>query len=501
MREGHAGAVMCAYNRINGVYACENRDTLTTILEHQFGFEGFVVSDWGATHSTVAAANAGLDMEMGVGPGQFFSAPLKAAVQAGQVPIARLDDMVTRIVRTMFEVGIFDHPAATEPGASLSNVSRPRDVSLARTISEDGTVLLENRHHLLPLTGRGKKIAVIGPGAGQQGAEELYNGAGSGHIPELSDKTDVVSPLAGISRRAARRGDVVTYADGTSTPAAVAAARAARVAVVFVGSEDSEGVDRPTLDLSSGNCSITGCVSAPIDQDKLISRVAAANPRTIVVLNTGGPVLMPWLNRIRGLLEAWYPGQQDGAAIAALLFGDVDPSAKLPETFPASRRDLPTQTARQYPGIADSAGTPRAVYSEGLLVGYRWYDAEHIAPLFPFGFGLSYTTFSLHGLHTAAASGHGQVARVSFDVVNTGSRAGADVPQLYVADPRRAGEPPKQRAAHAVRASRFACRDADRQEGLRGMAGPSRGAAIVSRIENSVAPTLPGANRSGDGRR
>jgi beta-glucosidase len=439
-----AGAVMCSYNRINGVYACENRDTLTTILRHQFGFDGFVMSDWGATHSTVAAANAGLDVEMGLGPGQFFSAPLKAAVQAGQVPTARLDEMVTGIVATMFRIGIFDHPAAAEPGASRANVSRRRDVALARTIAEDGTVLLEDRHHVLPLTGRGQKIAVIGPGAGPQGAAQFYNGAGSSHVPELGYRSDVVSPLAAITRRAAARGDVATHTDGSSTAAAVAAARAARVAVVFVGSEDSEGVDRSTLDLGSGNCSITGCVRGPIDQDRLVSRVAAANPHTVVVLNTSGPVLMPWRNRIEGLLEAWYPGQQDGNAIAALLFGDVDPSAKLPETFPASRQDLPTQTARQYPGVADAAGVPQAVYSEGLLVGYRWYDAKRIAPLFPFGFGLSYTTFSLHGLRVAGAGGRGPIAKVSFDVTNTGSRAGAEVAQLYVADPASAGEPPRQ---------------------------------------------------------
>jgi beta-glucosidase len=382
-------------------------------------------------------------MEMGIGAGQFFSAPLKAAVQAGRVPTGRFDEMVTRIVHTMFRIGIFDHPAAAEPGASRANVSRSQDVALARTIAEDGTVLLENRHHVLPLTRRGHKIAVIGPGAGPQGAEEFYNGSGSSHVPEVGDKGDVVSPLAAISRRAAALGDAVTYADGSSTAAAVAAARAARVAVVFVGSQDSEGVDRSTLGLGSGSCSFSGCVSGPIDQDELISQVAAANPRTVVVLNTGGPVLMPWRNRIEGLLEAWYPGQQDGNAIAALLFGDVDPSAKLPETFPASGRDLPTQTGRQYPGVADAGGVPQAVYSEGLLIGYRWYAAKRIAP-FPFGFGLSYTMFSLHGLHVAAGGGRGRIAKVSFDVTNTGSRAGAEVAQLYVADPRSAGEPPRQ---------------------------------------------------------
>jgi beta-glucosidase len=185
-------------------------------------------------------------------------------------------------------------------------------------------------------------------------------------------------------------------------------------------------------------------VANPVDQDSLISQVAAANPRTVVVLNTGGPVLMPWLHQIQGLLEAWYPGQQDGNAIAGLLFGDVDPSAKLTETFPASRKQIPTQTTRQYPGVNNAAGVPQVSYSEGLLVGYRWYDAKHLTPLFPFGYGLSYTTFKLSDLLATPAHANGTLARVSFKVADTGSRAGAEVGQLYVGDPRKTGEPPEQ---------------------------------------------------------
>ena len=444
VKQGHAGSVMCSYNRINGTYACENRDTLTTILKRQFGFTGFVMSDWGGTHSTVAAANAGLDMEMDLEPGQYFTAPLKTAVQDGQVPMSRLDDMVTRIVRTMFAVGIFDHPAATEPAAAAANVQRPQDIALARSLSVEGTVLLKNERQVLPLTGSGKRIEVIGPGAGPAGAQQFYNGAGSGHIPEFGAKPDVVTPLQGITQRALADGDLVTYADGSVPAAATLAAKAADVAIVFVGSEDSEGVDRSTLDLSSGNCSLVGCEPQPVDQDSLISQVAAANPHTIVVLNTGGPVLMPWLNQVEGLLEAWYPGQQDGNAIAALLFGDVDPSAKLPETFPASQSDLPTRTPQQYPGVNDAAGIPHATYSEGMLVGYRWYDVKHITPLFPFGFGLSYTTFALRDLHLSPGRGRPALATATFTVADTGPRLGADVAQLYVTDPRNAGEPPKQ---------------------------------------------------------
>ncbi|MGZ4183714.1 MAG: glycoside hydrolase family 3 C-terminal domain-containing protein [Solirubrobacteraceae bacterium] len=284
---------------------------------------------------------------------------------------------------------------------------------------------------------------MIGPGAGPAGAQQFYNGAGSGHIPESGAKPDVVTPLQGITQRALADGDLVTYADGSVPAAATLAAKAADVAIVFVGSEDSEGVDRSTLDLSSGNCSLVGCQPQPVDQDSLISQVAAANPHTIVVLNTGGPVLMPWLNQVQGLLEAWYPGQQDGNAIAALLFGDVDPAAKVPETFPASRSDLPTPTPQQYPGVNDAAGIPHATYSEGMLVGYRWYDAKHITPLFPFGFGLSYTTFALRDLHLSPG-GRPALATATFTVADTGPRLGAEVAQLYVTDPRNAGEPPKQ---------------------------------------------------------
>ena len=359
--------------------------------------------------------------------------------------MSRLDDMVLRITRTMFRIGLFDHPAAAEPAAAAADVRRPQDVTLARTISENGTVLLKNQGNVLPLTGDGEKIAVIGPGAGPAGAEQFYNGGGSGHIPELGGKPDVVSPLQGIQQRALSQGDTVLYADGTSQLDATATAAAADVAIVFVGAEDSEGVDRSTLDLSSGNCTLAGCTQQPVDQDGLIAQVAAANPHTIVVLNTGGPVLMPWLEQIKGLFEAWYPGQQDGNAIAALLFGDVDPSARLPETFPASQADIPTQTPQQFPGVDDAQGIPHSTYSEGMLVGYRWYDAQAHRAAVPVR-----VRPHLHELRLQAPDGRGRahgsatVATATVEVTNTGSRTGADVPQLYIADPAAAGEPPKQ---------------------------------------------------------
>jgi beta-glucosidase len=436
VKQGQPGAVMCSYNQLNSVYACENPSLLTGALKKEFGFSGFVMSDWGATHSTVAAANAGLDMEMaGSNNGQYFGDALKSAVSNGQVSMTRLNDMVTRIVRSMFADGLFDHPAATEPGGFAAVVNTPAEATLARTIAEQGTVLLKNKDGLLPLDGQGKKIALIGQAAGAAGAEQAYGGGGSSHVP-MAGAVPVVSPQQGITQRGAANGDTVVYADGTSVADAVAAAKAADVAIVYANDSETEGTDRTNLGLNYGTCGLVACAQFPISQDQLIGAVAEANPNTIVVLNTGGPVRMPWLGQVKSVVEAWYPGQEDGNAAAAVLFGDVNPSGKLPETFPVSENDLPTQTTAQYPGVNGHAS-----YSEGLRVGYRWYDSQNIAPLFPFGHGLSYTTFSYSGLRVSrTASGAG----VTMTITNTGKRAGAEVAQVYVAAPAAAGEAPKQ---------------------------------------------------------
>jgi beta-glucosidase len=434
--QGKAGAVMCSYNQLNSVFACENPALLTDALKNEFGFSGFVMSDWGATHSTVAAANAGLDMEMaGSNNGQYFGDALKTAVTNGQVSMPRLNDMVTRIVRSMFADGLFDHHAAPEPDGFTAAVNTPAEATLARTIAQQGTVLLKNKDGLLPLDGQRKKIALIGQAAGSAGAEQAYGGGGSSHVP-LAGAVPVVSPQQGITQRGAANGDTVVYADGTSVADAVAAAKAADVAIVYANDSATEGTDRTNLGLNYGTCGLVACAQFPVSQDQLIGAVAEANPNTIVVLNTGGPVRMPWLGQVKSVVEAWYPGQEDGNAAAAVLFGDVNPSGKLPETFPVSENDLPTQTTAQYPGVNGHAS-----YSEGLRVGYRWYDSQNIAPLFPFGHGLSYTTFSYSGLRVSrTASG----ASVTMTITNTGTRAGAEVAQVYLAAPAAAGEPPKQ---------------------------------------------------------
>jgi beta-glucosidase len=443
IKGGGAMGVMCSYNRINSVYSCQNRSTLGGILDRQFGFSGFVVSDWGATHSTVKSAKAGLDIEMNVSPGTYYGPALQTAIQKHQVSMKTLNGMVLRILRAMFKVGVFNHPPAAQPQAYSNPVSTPAHVNLARQISEEGTVLLKNSGGILPITGTGKTIALIGPAAGQAGAENEYNGEGSGHIPEAGASPNVVSPQTGVTQRAAGSGDAVVYTDGSSMIDAVAAAKVASIAVVVVGDSESEGIDRKNLTLTGGTCTLGGCTPQNVDQNKLIEQVAAANPNTVVVLDTGGPVLMPWLGQIKGLLEAWYPGQEDGNALAALLFGDVDPSGHLPETFPASESQMPIRTTRQWPGVSRSGDPvgPHSTYSEGLLVGYRWFQAKHVKPLFPFGYGLSYTSFKFS--HLRIHPTHGGVV-VNYVLKNTGHRQGADVTQVYVGDPRSAGEPFRQ---------------------------------------------------------
>ncbi|MDQ1704084.1 MAG: beta-glucosidase, partial [Frankiaceae bacterium] len=412
------------------------------VLKKQFGFTGWVMSDWSATHSTVASANAGLDQEQTIGKGTYFSAPLKAAVQAHKVSMARLDDMVFRLMRSLFRVGVFDNPPPAEPAAAAVNVDTAQEKAIALEAAEGGSVLLKNANSQLPLRQLGKRIAVIGDPASPSGAQNFYQGGGSSRVPIAGPNPNVVSPLQAITTRARADGDVVTYANGAATADAVAAATAADVAIVFAGDGNSEGQDRASLAMDGRTCTLFGCVpAAGASQDAIISAVAAANPHTIVVLQNGEPVSMPWLKHVKSVLEMWYPGEQDGNAAAALLFGDVNPSGKLPYTFPKKMSDSPIRSSKQWPGTTNQSGVPHSRYSERLLVGYRWYDAKHITPLFPFGFGLSYTSFRYSHLHVTPTHAGGVVR---FDVTNTGARAGAEVAQLYVSDPKASREPPKQ---------------------------------------------------------
>ena len=423
IQQGGVATIMCAYVKTNGVYSCESAELLNDILRKQLKFDGWIMSDWGATHSTVAAANYGLDQQMP--DDKFFGAALKAAVLSGKVSQQVIDTHVRAILIPMFRQRLFDNPPS---GNWNANARSPQHDVFSRTVAEQGTILLKNSQNLLPLSAK-TSIAVIGEAGSTKPKAE--GGGSSGVIPPY-----IVSPLDGLRKRAGADAKVL-YSDGSDPGAAASTARRTDVAIVFVHTDETEGSDRPNLEL-------------PGNQDKLIAAVSAANKKTIVVLDTGGPVLMPWVNDIAGVVEAWYPGQEDGNAIAAVLFGDVNPSGRLPLSFPRTASEIPTAQKSQWPGVDG-----HSVYSEKLNVGYRWYDSTRTAPLFPFGFGLSYTTFRVSHLSVAPPTLHAASGKVAgsitatVDVTNTGTRAGAEVVQAYVEQPSGNGEPPHQLNAFA----------------------------------------------------
>lgn len=414
VHQAHVASVMCAYPKVNGTYNCQDDLLMNQILKKDWGFQGFITSDFGATHSTVPSALAGMDLEMPTGI--YWGAALPQAVKAGKVPMRVIDDKLVRRYRTMMELGVFYHPPKHKV------IPAKEDGAIARRIAEEGMVLLENQGNLLPLdAAKLHSIAVVGPYA----AKASTGGGGSSQVVPLY----TVEPVKGIRDRAGRKIKV-TFADGSDIQQAVRLAKAADVAIVMVGGDETEGRDHP--------------ITLQGNQSQLVEAVAAANPRTVVVLKSGSVELMPWEDKVPALLEAWYPGEEDGNAVAAVLFGDFDPSGKLPLTFPRRLADLPAHTPEQYPGVDGEVH-----YSEGVFVGYRHYDEKDIKPLFPFGYGLHYTTFAYKSLKVSAASvsstGKGTVT-VDLDVTNTGSRAGAEVAELYLGFPSTAAvpEPPKQ---------------------------------------------------------
>jgi beta-glucosidase len=401
-----AGAVMASYNRVNSRYAGE-AEALNATLKKLWGFNGWVMSDWGAGFSTVAGMNNGLDMDMY--SSHFPASAITNAIQSGNVPASELDGMVNRILTTMFQFGVFDNPPAGNLGSTVTNSANNQ---LARDAAAEGIVLLKNSWNLLPLNPSSvHSIAVIGPVAN---TSPISTGGGSASVNLPYN----ITPLAGISNRAG--GITITYQPGF----VMSLAQTSQVVIVCVGQQTSEGSDRSSLSLPAG-------------QDTLVSSVAAVNTNTIVVVYNSSATLMPWASQVAAVLMAWYPGQENGNALARVLFGDVNPSAKLPVTIPASSNQVPTSTAAQFPGVSGHVS-----YSERLLVGYRWYDANNVSPLFPFGSGLSYTTFGYSNLTVSAVSLSGQV-QIGFDLTNTGGRTGAEVPQLYLGFPAAAGEPPK----------------------------------------------------------
>ncbi|HEY4123922.1 MAG TPA: glycoside hydrolase family 3 C-terminal domain-containing protein [Rhizomicrobium sp.] len=422
IERGQPGSVMCSYNLVNGAYACGNNHLLNDVLKTDWKFPGWVMSDWGAVHSVDDAKN-GLDQESGSSLDDeiYFDKPLTEAVNSGALPQARLSDMVRRIFRSMFAAGLFDHPPVK------TAIDTKADSEVALHTAEQGIVLLKNGSDLLPLASTANRIAVIG-GHADAG---VLSGAGSSQVTPVGGPAAVVpvggegllapfrkmiyvpsSPLQAI--RAAAPSAQVKFDDGRYVSSATALAKWADIVIVFANQWSIEDSDLPDLTLPDG-------------QDALVAAITAANPKTIVVLQTAGPVSMPWLSQASAVVEAWYPGQRGGEAIANVLFGRVNPSGRLPLTFP---RDIAQNPRPEMPG----AGLPRKQqfdvnYTEGSKVGYRWFADRNLEPLFPFGFGLSYTSFDYAKLRVEG----GKAMRVSFTVRNSGKVAGMAAPQLYLA--------------------------------------------------------------------
>ena len=433
--KGDPAGVMCSYNQVNGVYACEN-PILTNLLKNETGWGGYVVSDFGSVHSTAPSLNAGLDQELNR-PIYYTPANVRAALDNGSVSMAQIDAAASRVVTAYIKTGLFDHALPATPSTSASTDANKR---VAELIAEKGSVLLKNADGILPLTKDAKTVAVIGATA----SKTATNGVSAATVCAIHNFgpatacPNVVAPLDAITGRAAMVGATVTFDNGSDPAAAAAAAAKADVAIVFGYTVQGEGADRTSLSLDGNG-------------DALISAVAAANPNTVAVLETGSATDMPWLASVKGVIQAWYPGEQGGTALARLIYGDADFSGKLPITFPRSLADTPTTTPAQYPGLVNGSPTRAAgdksirqvSYSEGLAIGYKWYQSTGIEPLFPFGYGLSYASFSYSKLQLSPAVAHkaGTPITVSFTVRNTGTKTASTTPQVYLTLPASAGEP------------------------------------------------------------
>ena len=416
VKQARPWTVMCAYNKLNGAYCSEHHYLLTDILKNEWGFEGLVVSDWGAVHDRVASLKAGLDWEM-PGPQDRRVKAVVDAVRSGELDEAVLDESVRRILNIVFK-------ARQTPKNGTFDVEAHHQ--LAHKIAAEGMVLLKN-NGLLPLKGQ-QHIAVIGRAA----EHAHFQGGGSSHI----NPTRVAVPFKELQAQA---GNVeLTYAEGYPADdsfrqelidQAVSLAQSAEAAILYIALpafKESEGYDRPDLDLTA-------------QQIALIQAVAKVQPNTVVVLNNGAPVAMSaWIDDVAAVLEAWMMGQAGGAAIADVLFGRVNPCGKLAETFPLKLTDTPAHL--NWPG-----GAGKVHYGEGLFIGYRYYDVREASVLFPFGYGLSYTSFSYTNPKVSAkAFKDVDGLIVTVDVSNTGSLAGKEIVQVYVRDQKSALVRPKK---------------------------------------------------------
>lgn len=443
LEQGNPGSVMCAYNLVNGTYACENPTLLNTTLKRDWGYKGWVMSDWGAVHS-LGAITAGLDQQSGeqLDKQVFFDKPLKDAVAAGSIPEARVTDAARRVLWAMFANGLFDKPPVK------AEIDFAAHAKVSQGQAEAGIVLLKNEGDVLPLARSAKKIAVIG----QHVEAGVPSGTGSSQVTNpwranpmmqvrsvpiggegmMASWSNVVfhpsAPLTAIRARFRSPGEApaspmaapppspVVFNNGIYPEAAAADAKDADVAIVFVYQPSGEGDDVASMAL-------------PFGQDALIEAVAAANPNTIVVLQTGNAVAMPWADKVKGIVQAWYSGGSGGEAIARVLFGEVNPSGRLPLTWPVDESQLPRPTIPGW-GQPGDARVQVNYDIEGSDIGYRWFARENKAPRYWFGHGLSYTRFT----HGAVTLKGGQSVTATVEVTNAGARAGSDVVQLYLVE-------------------------------------------------------------------
>ncbi|MCP5395313.1 MAG: glycoside hydrolase family 3 C-terminal domain-containing protein [Sphingomonadaceae bacterium] len=441
IEEGDPGSVMCAYNRVGGSYACENAFLLTDVLRGDWGFRGFVMSDWGAVHSTEAVL-AGLDQQSGdqLDGKRWFSDELRPKLASGEIPQAALDRAAGRILST-----IYRHRLDGWDERARQPIDYAANGRIAQQVAEQGIVLLRNEGGILPIAASAGKILVVGGNADKG----VPSGGGSSQVAPVGGFKvfEQVSkdPMKSFARRAfggtppldALRRELpsaaITYVDGSDPAAATAAATDADLVIVFADKFAAETMDHPDLSLDG-------------EQDALIASLAGANPKIVVVLETGNPVDMPWHDQVPAILAAWYGGQEGGTAIARILTGRVNPSGHLPVTFPRSVDQLPNpklpgsdapkadKAARAIYGVQADLQPFDITYPEGSDAGYRWFDAKGLTPLYPFGHGLSYTSFA-YGKYKVKG---GKRLAVSFTVANSGEREGADVAQVYISRPGKA---------------------------------------------------------------
>lgn len=404
VRKEKPWTVMCSYNKINGTYAAQNHKYLTEVLRDEWGFEGYVMSDWGAVNNRVEDLKAGLDLEMPSSMGANDRL-IVGAVQSGELEESVLDTAVERILNVVFHY--------EENRDRSAEFDRDKDHEMARKVAQETIVLLKNEG-VLPLAEKDEVVFI-----GKYAKTPRYQGGGSSHINshKVTSAWDVAKDMGNVTY-VQGFDDKEDKTDEKLLVEAVEAAKKAKAAVIFAGLPDafeSEGFDREHM-------------AMPMCQNALIRQVAEVQPNTVVVLHNGSPVEMPWVGQVKGILEAYLGGQAVGGAVCDILFGKVNPSAKLPETFPLKLEDNPSYLS--YIGEGDVVE-----YREGIFVGYRYYDKKKMDVLFPFGHGLSYTTFAYSNLRTDKEQMKDtDIMKVSVDVTNTGKMAGKEVVQLYVAD-------------------------------------------------------------------